>query len=367
MVNSVRILLLTVLLMSLPLHAVDLKTDLSGYYENRFYLLHNNFDNPEDKFNLADYNRLRLVLRNSPSKRVNLNLAVDFFSLHGATSLSPSAPGLKGVEKSTKINLDRAYINLFFKNGDLTIGKQRFPLGVAWLWSPLDIFNRINPLEPNEEKPGANGARLSLTLASHYDLTLILSPEEKFGSSRYAVRVKRTFGVTDIALTFIRDGIRDTDIYGFDIRGESIVGWWVEGGLFRIDSSSKYKYTLGTDYTFAIGNGLYIMGEFHYDSSGFKDPENYNLTDLIQGKRTTLGRAYIMTMLRYPFSPLVSCSFSVIRNWYDHSTIINPAVQYDIFENVSLSTGLYINAGSKSGEFSLQKKNVFYLWLKASF
>lgn len=363
-----RILLLCLLVIcTATLHSeLNTKIDLSGYYENRFYLLHNRYKNADDKFNLSDFNRLRLIFKNSPADKVTLNLAVDLFTLHGATSLSPSAPGLSDVDKTTKINLDRAYISLYFKNADLTIGKQRFPLGVAWLWSPLDVFNRVNPLEPNEEKPGANGAKLMFSLGSFADVTAIFAPEEKFGRSRYALRMKRTFGQTDIALTYIRDGIRDTDIYGLDLRGENIVGWWLEGGYFRIAGEDEYKYTIGTDYTIGIGNGLYIMGEYHYDSSGKKKAAEYDLNDFITGRRTTLGRAYIMTMLRYPLSPLLSCSVSVIRNWYDKSTLINPSLQYDLFENVSLSTGIYLTAGSR-GEYTMQKKNIFYIWLKASF
>ena len=56
--------------------------DIFGYYENRFFLLNHldiSWKNLNDKFSLGDYNRLRLKYQASPSKKVTVNVAVDFF------------------------------------------------------------------------------------------------------------------------------------------------------------------------------------------------------------------------------------------------------------------------------------------------
>ncbi|MCP5052533.1 MAG: hypothetical protein GY940_35520 [bacterium] len=194
---------------------------------NRFFLVNNTgigWDNFKEKFKLGDYNRLRLKYKASPSKKVTVNIAVDFFSFHGIVN-SPigtydaetaTSPG-SGSDDVT-MNLDRAYVNLYFKKFDVTVGKQRVALGVSYLWAPLDLFNRVN--------------------------------------------------------TVIRSGDTGTSIYGLDLRGENFVGWWLEGGYFDSPTGNDTKLVLGFDYTFPLKNGLYWLNEFYYDASGEADGAN---------------------------------------------------------------------------------------------
>ncbi|UCH93952.1 MAG: hypothetical protein JSV88_27300, partial [Candidatus Aminicenantes bacterium] len=322
--------------------------DIFGYFENRFFLLNHldmSWKNLNDKFSLGDYNRLRLKYQASPSEKVTVNVAVDFFSFHGIMT-SPLGtygdPAGTGSETSkVKIDVDRAYVDLYFKGFDISIGKQRVAMGVSYLWAPLDIFNRVNIFEPKEEKPGANALKVYIPLGTYSGITGVFSPENDFSSSKSGLRAQTHALGIDMALTVIRSGPVDTSIYGLDLRGENFIGWWIEAGYFDSPGRKDKKIVLGFDYTFPLKQGLYWLNEFYYDSSGEKDSANYDLDLLLSGERFTLGQKYFFSMLRFSFTDFISAAFSYIGNWGDGSYILNPMVQCDISQDIMVSLGLY--------------------------
>jgi hypothetical protein len=352
---------------------LDAGTDLFGYFENRFYLVENpsiTWDNLHEKFYLGDYNRLRLKLRASPSKKATVNMALDFFTFHGVMTTPLGTYGSAedtAAGDTVNIGLDRAYVDLYFKKFDLSIGKQRIALGVSYLWAPLDVFNRINILEPKEEKPGANAVKLYVPLGSSSSLTAIFSPEEDFSASRSGFRAKTQISGIDMGLTFIRSGMDGISIYGFDFRGENFIGWWIESGYFVSPDNKDVKVVLGFDYTFPIKKGLYWLNEFYYDESGGKEPAAYDYQQLYTGQRFTLGQKYYFSMLSYSFSDFFSGSIAYIANWGDGSYILNPTLRYEISQNIQVSSGFYFPLGQVNGEFRKDKPNIFFVWLKINF
>jgi hypothetical protein len=354
--------------------------DISGYLENRFYLVVDPgaaWNDWGEKFSLGDYNRLRLILDASPSEKVHVNVAVDFFTFFGfITSPLGTVGGSASSEPDDlKIDLDRAYVDLYFKHFDLSVGKQRIALGVSYLWAPLDIFNRVNILEPKEEKPGANALKIYVPLGASSSLIGVFSPDDHFDSSKYAIRGKTQMYGVDMAFTLIRSGLTDTMVYGMDLRGENFIGWWVEAGYFDRPDQNAAKMVIGFDYTFPVKNGIYWLNEFFYDASGEADKEKYDYASLASGERFTLARHYLFSMLRYGFFEFLSVSLAYIGNWDDGSVIINPAIQYDLSQNVSLSGGFYFPIGRPGGEFNTvysdETKNrapsIFFIWLKVNF
>jgi hypothetical protein len=359
----------------LPLNAA---ADIFGYFENRFYLIDYpwvSWEQFNDKFKLGDYNRLRLKFEASPSQKVTVNVAVDFFSFHGIltsplgtyeTSNGTDTPGETEV-RNVKIDLDRAYVDLYFKRFDIRVGKQRVALGVSYLWAPLDIFNRVNILEPREEKPGANALRVYVPLGNASALTGVFSPGSDFRSSKSAFRAQTQVTGVDMGLTLMRAGDRQTSIYGLDLRGETLLGWWLEGGYFVSPLHKDVKLVRGFDYTFPLRNGLYWLSEFYYDSSGKKNSADYDYNLLFSGERFTLGQTYLLSMLRYPFSNFISVSLTYLGNWGDGSYMLYPAISYEISQNIMISTGFYFPLGSPGGEFKQNRPNIFFVWLKINF
>ncbi len=366
--------IIIILLLVMPASLLTAEIDISGYFENRFFMVEHtgvNWKNLKEKFDLGDYNRLRLILKATPSKKVAVTAAVDFFSFHGIMT-SPLGtygdPSTTAPEKNNvKIDLDRAYVDLYFKKFDVTIGKQRVAMGVSYLWSPLDVFNRVNIFEPKEEKPGATALKVYVPLGPSSSLTGVFSPGDDFQTSKSGFRAQTQVFSVDAALTFIRSGEIETSIYGVDLRGENFLGWWIEAGYFVSPTRKDKKIVVGFDYTFPLNRGLYWLNEFYYDSGGAKDTSEYDPSSLLSGHRFTLGRTYFFSMLRYSFSDFLGGSVSYIGNWGDGSFFINPTLQYEISGNVSIASGLYLPMGNKEGEFNSNNRNIFFIWLKVNF
>ena len=359
-----------VLLGLIPLPSFT-EVDIFGYFENRFFMVnHREFtwNDFSDKFKLGDYNRLRLNLKAKPSEKVVLNMAVDFFTFHGMMTAPLGIYGDGETGSSTeKINLDRAYVDLYFKHFDISVGKQRVAFGVSYLWAPLDLFNRVNFFEPKEEKPGANALKVYVPLGKTSSITGVFAPQSNFESSRSGLRAQTQLLGIDMALTLMRNGPFNTSIYGIDLRGENFIGWWFEGGYFVDPVEEHYKIVVGFDYTFPVGTGLYWLNEYFYDSSGQKDSSLYDYDLLVSGDRFTLGRSYYFSMLRYQISDFISLALTYIANWGDGSYMISPVFSYELLQNVSLSAGCYFPLGNESGEFSSQRADVFFIWLKINF
>lgn len=363
---------------SISIWADSVPGDLSGYFENRFFLVEYpgiDWNNLDDKFQIGDYNRLRLRYKVSPSDKVTIHTAVDFFSFHGfiKSPLGTYESSSTGEETDdVEINVDRVYVDLHFKGFDLSIGKQRAALGVSYLWAPLDVFNRVNVLEPKEEKPGTNAIKLYIPLGPASSITAIVSPEEKFNTSRYGLRMKTHLLGIDAALTMVRDGQKDYSIYGLDLRGENFIGWWIEAGFVNSHGQEDIKLVLGFDYTFPINDGLYWLSEYYYDSSGVKDLYEYDYSLLLTGDRFTLTRNYFFSLLRYGFTQFLQGSASYIGNWDDGSFILAPTVAYEVSQSISISAGCYFPLGKKGGEFNranegAKSPNTYFIWLKVNF
>lgn len=351
---------------------VSTKPEFSGYYENRFFLIFNidKGDQSENSLLTGDYNRLRLIFKATPSEKVKINLAVDFFSFYGSlltpVGVSNNPPEDLSVNE-VKIDLDRIYADIYFKYFDLSIGKQRIAMGVSYLWAPLDIFNRVNFMEPKEEKPGVNAVKLYAPVGKNKSVTAVFLPDDDLGSSGKAVRFNWTLLNIDTGFTYI-SGYQEFDsVLGFDLRGENFIGWWIEYGSFRTVSGNYRKFVFGMDYTFPIGSGIYWLSEYLYDGGGETNFSNYDYSLIRSGERFTLGRNYLFSMLRYGMSDFVSLSISYIGNIDDGSCLINPALSYEIFQNTSITSGFYIPVGKSGGELNRQDIGAFFLWLKINF
>ncbi len=366
-------IIFTILLFCLLTILLKAEIEIFGYFENRFFLVDNTLYKWSDfnhKFTLSDYNRLRLKFKAKPSDKATLNFALDFFTFHGQMSSPLGTVTENGGESDSsnlRIDLDRAYVDLYFKHFDVSIGKQRIAMGVSYLWAPLDVFNRVNMFEPKEEKPGANAVKVYVPLGSSSGLTGVWSPEKNFNYSKSGIRFNtQTLGI-DMGLTFIHSGETGTAIYGIDLRGENFIGWWVEGGYYRSPLVNYFKVVVGFDYTFPVNRGLYWLNEFFYDSGGEEDIANYDYKLLSSLKRFTLGQKYFFSMLRYSFSDFLSASLSYIGNLSDGSFILNPNGAYEISQNVQLALGLYLPMGKQNSEFGRIQNNIFFMWLKVNF
>lgn len=358
-----------------------------GYLENRTLL---NIDSST----LAGRNRARVEVGAKPVSKAYLNLTADFMSLHGDLSRAKALLPADSVF-SERVSLDRSYLRLNFKRWQLIAGKQRIAWGLSLRWSPFDVFNRINLLESTEEKPGINAFRLSLPLSSTNSIEASFIPQIDLDSSSYGLRSYFNLLNTGVELYAIRDAIsRDVptgrlygDIFGITLKGDLEVGWWFEGAYVlegerrkaedgrKISSSNpepRFEMVMGSDYTFTLGDGLYLMVEYRYNGAGESNAQKYDYSQLLTDRRPLLGRNYISLMIRYNFSPQLNSVIIYTANLDDQSGILIPNLQYQIFQDVQMILGSNLFLGE--GEYHLPKGKLpfsinhqVYLWLRADF
>ncbi len=251
-------------------------------------------------------------------------------------------------------------------------------------------------------------------------------PEYRIDTGVYGIRLSGNFFNFDVGLSYFR-GFQtlpllerlDTDltaeiptmegvygyprlnVLGFDLAGELFsVGLWAEVGVyfpedrktvitvrlptgsterrFRLLESTYTKFTLGFDYTFGIGEGLYWNTQYNH---GFYDEFSYtDEADELLGvdRPEFLGKLedYYVTYFEYNFlNDTVRCRMTLMLEVGDYgdfsgstSLLFTPEVEYKPYDGLSLQGGYVAMNGATNSKFgAFSDGDVFYLLLKAMF
>ncbi|MFC1726240.1 hypothetical protein ACFL4T_11485 [candidate division KSB1 bacterium] len=370
-----------------------------GYVENRLFISKRDKGfsdtSPNEKLAVGGWNRARVTAESNISEISYVNITLDYFNYFGEFARLYRL--FEEQENSNtpyqKIRLDRAYLQITKEKFQVTAGMQRISLGKSFIWSPFDVFNRINTTEPQEEKGGVNAVKFTYYPSNLSRIMLIASPEETFGESRLGFLADFNYKNTDFEIGVIKDydGFRKRLIAGFNLKGELEAGYWIElafikeknyvpvyGGTADLEADYHWyrNYIIGIDYTLNIGNGLYVMAEYFNYDLGADDREDYDHMVLFGGRKSLLARDYLFGSIRYPISMFSNISVAAIRNMVDGGMIIIPNYSLDITRDVSLIAGMNLFSAEKGDEYNppmsimpvdLIGKNQFYLWLKVSF
>jgi len=341
----------SLLLITAPTRAA---LEMGGYFENRI------FTATGGDHRTGGYNSLRIRFFPDISEKINLESAVNFISPYGFWP---------GHEISI---LDRAYVDFYSSRFDLTIGRQRISWGTSYIWAPLDVFNRVNLIEPKGEREGVNAVRVYVPFGRLSGASAAFAPEGDIPDSRKGIRVFSNLYGVDLGLSFITG--RNERLLGMDLRGDLEVGWWAEIVRLWEGDGAVLKGVMGLDYTFEAGNGLYVLCEYYHDESGEPDRSRYDFSKLAE--RNTLARDYLFSLSNYPLRVNLTLSASLTVNLNDNTGILNPYIRYDIFQDVSLTFGAYIFYGPEGGEFQPTDKvdpsgimgsDMLFSWLRVDF
>ena len=110
---------------------------------------------------------------------------------------------------------------------------------------------------------------------------------------------------------------------------------------------------VGGSYTFNVGNGLTLLGEYHYSGFGVQDTSDaiVRLIDedwqqrLLRGDMQILGKDAVAAQLSYPFNISLSGSLMMMANPADGSGIISPSLRWNLFDDVSLLGSVFVPWG----------------------
>jgi hypothetical protein len=226
-------------------------------------------------------------------KNIDSSLSVDM-----DLSLNGYASGNFGKDENPDYQKDikpyRAWLRFASNTFEIRAGLQKINFGSATLFRPLMWFDRVDPRDPLQLTDGVTGL-----LARYYFLNnanvwlwgLFRNNETKgweitpteHSSVEYGGRIQLPLLNGETGLSYHH---RMTDItalypflqengnasipenrYGVDSKWDLGVGLWFEAVLIHTQTDLpllKYQrqWTVGTDYTFDIGQGLYALTEF---------------------------------------------------------------------------------------------------------
>jgi hypothetical protein len=171
--------------------------------------------------------------------------------------------GLGGAASGSQAAVDRLYLRLNLGETQATLGRQRISWGNGTAFSPADVFNPPNPLDPEGPRRGADGLLVRRALgplgyvaaAAAYDAAGALSGSAKFGAHA---------GHTDFDLGLGYDGAAGRHFAFTEAQGDLGVGWhaalaWLKGDA----GAEKLAGAAGLDYSYAgklVGMVEYAAG-----------------------------------------------------------------------------------------------------------
>jgi hypothetical protein len=333
------------------------------------------------------YNKLRVDLQAFPADEVTVGANVNIRRYHGKTDwnvfdflpvelwqpmFGDSATMIFALRDT--LYLDNVYLKARFKHFDLTVGKQQLSLGTGYAWNPTDIFNIKDLMDPTYEQTGVTAIRAELPLGDRLGLDLIYTPDESWDLSSKMVQGKMGFGSFDFTGSYAEykglfpgwrvpswTGVIDSQVT-YQKLGGSVVGQIWELGLwaemnFEIGDHSLdfHEYLLGIDHTFDFQT--YLMLEYFHNSGG-AESDSLTFFDYLYnlgGTTHSLMQDYLFVMANHPISDVLSAGLMGIANLNDGSFAINPLLDWNAFENVSVSLFGSFAVGDADTEFGLQE------------
>ncbi|HPR53427.1 MAG TPA: hypothetical protein PLU81_16665 [Deltaproteobacteria bacterium] len=264
-------------------------------------------------------------------------------------------------------------------------------------FSRADVDMVVRDVPDYRVSGGPVGIRLS-GVAFNFDWGL--SYYHGYQSLPMLYRIQTDVGLDATSVTSFYDYPR-LDVVGFDLAGEvHSIGVWAEFGAYfpeekdvvvvtNLISSSNgevfpllediyYKYTVGFDYTFGIGNGIYWNTQFNH---GYYDEFDYTPEaegSLGVGNAGFMGKLedYYITSIEYSFfndELTTTLNFMLeVSDYEDFSDntalVIKPEIEYKPFDNTSLEIGyVAISGGDQTKYGGYEDNDVVYLLMKTYF
>ncbi len=201
-------------------------------------------------------------------------------------------------DQDIDLSLYRAWLAASWKQTELKAGLQHIRMGVAQIYRPLQWFDDLVPGSFLQESQGVRALTLSHFFPNP-ELRVWALPGT--GKTKGRERIATRKGVWELGgraglinaggetgISFLHrilqnDQDPDNQVrefrFGLDQRLDGFMGCWLEadfnylsheigvyeGGGFVPEPRYYGSATIGGDYTFAIGNGLYILGEGNYE------------------------------------------------------------------------------------------------------
>ena len=237
------------------------------------------------------------------------------------------------------------------EQSETQIGLQKINFGPAQLLRSLMWFDRLDPRDPMKITEGVYGLRYRYNLLNNTNIWLwsLYGNDDAKGYELYgSVKNKPEFGgrfqtpvpLGEMAFTFHSRQAVNTESdrifrehrFALDSRWDVFVGAWFEAVVQHQDFASPYNYTqsltLGLDYTFGIGNGLYVLGEHIVNRLG---------SEFMNSEKDAQLSAL---MFSYPLGMFDNLSLMGFYSW-ETDDFIHYASWQRIYDNIVVNLALF--------------------------
>ncbi len=246
----------------------------------------------------------------------------------------------------------RGWLRYSTSQAEIRLGLQKINFGPAQILRSLQWFDNINPHDPTKTTEGVkailgryyfiNNANIWLwgiwgdSNETSLDKFFYEEDNLEFGGRvqypfKYCEAGFSTHHSKSDILTF------DTETkYGIDLRWDLALGFWIESCINVYESSDTHNYsrlsTIGTDYTFGIGNGIYCLFEHQYFS---------DLQEDIWEPTDRSGASSLL--MSYPLGMFDSISSIITYGW--QSELSNVFISYNRnYDYISIYLNLLWNS-----------------------
>lgn len=357
------------------------KIKLGGYYKNLF-VSSKTLSTAEGCY--YDLQRLRLEFNTDIMPRLKGNLVWDNEIILNDFSNTPDFDLIRNKNQKQlafwdaddaymdkkhiygRTSLYRAYLKYDDPSLQVVIGKQKVDWGRCRFWSPIDLFNPVNPLDiERDERLGVDAANAEFSLGRSSNLNLVYAPRKTFDESSLGAKLFHPLGNYDIFL--IGGEFKKDEIIGGAFDGYiGDAGFRGESTFTHADSGRDYfRCVIGADYNFP--NKLYLLGEYFYNGGA----QDGNFSEFVSSYEyasevLTQKKHFLGIMATYEITPLLKFADYNIYDFEGRSFFFNPEFTYNAITNLDLSLGTQVFTGGDDSEFG-PYHNTYYFQLQYFF
>lgn len=241
-----------------------------------------------------------------------------------------SAPAWQDPEADGGVKPYRLWLRLSSAQFEARLGLQKINFGSATVFRPLMWFDRIDPRDPLKVTTGVYGLLLRYYFKNNANIWLwglYGNPDVKGWETQQTADDTPEFGGRFQAPLFSGEaGVTvhcrrldpGSDVaarrpaekrLALDGKWDIGVGLWAEAAFVHRDDPAAARpwqrsFALGIDYTFALGNGLYLLAEQYFSQGATSPVGNGNN-----------GISFSALQARYPLGLLDSLAAVVYFDW----------------------------------------------------
>ncbi|MBN2452245.1 MAG: hypothetical protein JXR77_17805 [Lentisphaeria bacterium] len=283
--------------------------------------------------------------------------------------------GEETAEALWSVALDRAWMEFHLGQGRrLRIGRQAVGLGRGVLFSAVDVFAPFSALDVDREwRVGVDALRLEWPLGDLWSAEVLALGAESWHGSAFLGRLRGYWDRYDAEILAGRRG-RDTmlalvgsaAVAGAEVHAEAAFYDTDGGGRGWLATPEGWvtQTLLGASYTFAVGNGLTLLAEHHFNGFGEEDvAQAWALLALRPSYRERLQRGDMRVLGRHGIAVQATYAFSVngegavrwVLNAEDGSGAVTPFLAWQVGQRTSVLLSLAIPHGPGAGRFGVPR------------